>query len=147
MARPQDRRPRRKADPIDTDYRGQRIASNGALEVHTPFGFSGKVSSGNFVSTLALLGLLVAISVIGYFIWDSQVKGFKLLNASIETQTQIVSQYSSDLRSARHSSEKEHADIGRAFSDVAYIISMPVERRERLGLEEPPGLRKRLRGD
>lgn len=148
MPRPQDRVPRRKTDPADVDFRNTRRTkdTNGELEITTPLG-SGKLSAGNFLSTLTSLGLLAAISVIGYFIWDSQVKGFEAINQAIQLQTGIVAQYSADLKSQRVEMSKEHESIGRAFSDVAYIISLPQDTRGRLGLEEPPGLRRRLRGE
>ncbi|HSE02878.1 MAG TPA: hypothetical protein VLK35_01895 [Methylomirabilota bacterium] len=150
MSRPRDRNPRRSADPPTADYRAKRRETDsdaGALELTTPFGFSGKMSSSNFLSTVTLLGLLAAISIIGYFVWDSQVKGFTTLNQTLQVQTGIITQYSSDLRESRNHVTKEHEAIARAFSDVAYIISVPQDKRERLGLEEPPGLRRRLQGE
>ena len=154
MARPSDRRPRRQSDAPGADFRNHRSTDdaplpreNGTLEIHTPFGFAGKVTASQFIPMIMLLALLAFIGFTGYFIWDSQVKGLDALNKTLQLQTGIMTQYSADLAVDRERDRKEHADIARVFGDMAYIIAMPPERRALLGLEEPAGLRKRIKGE
>jgi hypothetical protein len=155
MPRPQDKHVRRSKDPTRADYRPVRAADDmnhhGELELKTPI-FTGRLAAANLIPAITVVGLLVAIGTIGFFIWDSQVRGLAALNTSTQLQTTAIqvlttalTTYAVEAKGDRERALKEHEAIGRAFSDVAYIVSLSQEKRERLGLEEPVGLRKRLR--